>query len=150
MPQPNPDFEPIYAALFAQLQTLTASFKLIDRRWRMPSKVEPADRPAIFQTQTGEKAERRILGQPSKWTLNVDLVMYTTGSDDPNSVPSTELNGLLKAIRTLFQPATPGTEITLGLPQVSHCRINGGAMIVENVNGSMAMAVIPIEILTTA
>lgn len=143
--------EQIYSALFATLQsTLGAKFASISRRWRMPEQVSPESRPALFQVQTGERARTNANGEPIIWIATVDLVIYTQGSGDEQTVPSQELNDLLDAIEAaLAPPPNSDGKQTLG-GKVSHCRLQGSARIVENVNGAAAMAVLPVEILTTA
>ena len=143
--------EQIYSALFATLQSsLGGKFATISRRWRMPEQVSPESRPALFQVQTGERAKTNANGEPIIWIATVDLVIYTQGSGDEQTVPSQELNDLLDAIETaLTPPPNSDGKQTLG-GKVSHCRLQGSARIVENVNGSAAMAVLPVEILTTA
>ena len=145
--------EQIYSALFSTLQGALLSpagpFKIVSRRWQDPSQISPADRPALFQVQKDELAATAINGLPVNWKTTVDLVLYTTGDTDPSSVPSTELNSLLDAVESVIRSATPGLAQSLG-GKVSHCRIEGRIEIVENVQGAIAMAVVPVEILTTA
>jgi hypothetical protein len=143
--------EQIYSALFATLQSsLGAKFATISRRWRMPEQVSPESRPAIFQVQTGERAKTNANGEPIIWIATVDLVIYTQGSGDEQTVPSQELNDLLDAVEAALAPASNSDgKQTLG-GKVSHCRLQGSARIVENVNGAAAMAVVPVEIVTTA
>ena len=143
--------EQIYSALFTTLQTsLGPKFATISRRWRMPEQVSPESRPALFQVQTGERAKTNATGEPIIWSATVDLVIYTQGSGDEQTVPSQELNDLLDAIEAaLAPPPNSDGKQTLG-GKVSHCRLQGSASIVENVNGAAAMAVLPVEILTTA
>ncbi len=86
---------------------------------------------------------------PIAWRATVDLVVYTAGDAAPNVVPSTELNSLLDAVEAAIKTATPGLAQSLG-GKVSHCRIEGKIEIVENVQGAMALAVVPVEILITA
>lgn len=143
--------EQIYSALFTALQTsLGTRFATISRRWRMPEQVSPESRPALFQVQTGERAKTNANGEPIIWIATVDLVIYTQGSGDEQTVPSQELNDLLDALEAALAPSpnSDGKQ-TLG-GKVSHCRLQGSARIVENVNGTAAMAVLPAEILTTA
>lgn len=141
--------ETIYAALFAQLQGAllapTGPFKTVDRKWRDPSQVDPADRPALFQVQTGEVAatSQKIAGLPLAWNEKIDLVLYTTGDSSPISIPSQELNSLLDAIEAALLNPIRGTAQTLG-NKVYTARIDGKIEIVENVTGMMAMAVIPV------
>ncbi len=143
--------EQIYSALFATLQsTLGAKFATISRRWQMPEQVSPESRPALFQVQTGERAKTNANGEPIIWIATVDLVIYTQGSGDEQTVPSQELNDLLDAVEAaLAPPPNSDGKQTLG-GKVSHCRLQGSARIVENVNGAAAMAVVPVEIVTTA
>jgi hypothetical protein len=143
--------EQIYSALFGTLQSaLGSKFATMSRRWRMPEQVSPESRPALFQVQTGERAKTNATGEPIIWIATVDLVIYTQGSGDEQTIPSQELNGLLDALEAaIAPPANSGGKQTLG-GIVSHCRLQGSARITENVNGAAAMAVVPIEILTTA
>jgi hypothetical protein len=139
--------ETIYAALLTQLQgALSGTFKTISRHWQPPDQISPADRPALYQVQKDEVAARpTVNGLPTKWTSTLDLVMYTTGSTDPGVNPSTELNALLDAIENALKTVTPGLNQTLGA-KVNYCRIEGKIEIVENVQGAMALAVVPISL----
>ncbi|HEU5413982.1 MAG TPA: hypothetical protein VFW31_09505 [Candidatus Angelobacter sp.] len=145
--------EQIYSALFSVLQSALLSpagpFKTVSRRWQDPTQISPADRPALYQVQKDELATTAVTGLPVNWRTTVDLVLYTTGDNDPTAVPSTELNSLLDAAEAAIRSAVPGLAQSLG-GRVSHCRIQGKIEIVENVQGTMAMAVVPVEILTTA
>lgn len=145
--------EQIYSALFATLQGALLApagpFKTVSRRWQDPSQISPADRPSLYQVQKDELIGTGVNGLPIHAKLALDLVLYTSGDSEPNSVPSTELNTLLDALEAAIRSATPGLAQSLG-GRVSHCRIDGKIEIVENVQGSMALAVVPVEILTTA
>jgi hypothetical protein len=145
--------EQIYSALFAVLQGAllqpAGPFKTVSRRWQDPSQISPADRPALYQVQKDELAATAVNGLPLNWKATVDLVLYTTGDTDPGAIPSTELNSLLDAMEAAIRSAAPGLAQSLG-GIVSHCRIEGKIEIVENVQGAMAMAVVPVEIVTTA
>jgi hypothetical protein len=145
--------EQIYAALFAQLQgpllAPAGPFKTVSRRWQDPSQISPPDRPALYQVQKDELAKTSVIGVPVLWKIGLDLVIYTAGEAEPNVVQSTELNHLLDAVEAALQSATPGLTQSLGR-QVSYCRIEGKLEIVENVQGTMAMAVVPILIEITA
>jgi hypothetical protein len=144
--------ENIYNALFLQVQTTVGGqFNLVSRRWRPPDQVSPPDRPALFQVQTGEVAStsQKIAGLPLKWEGKVDLVIYAGGDSDSNSIPSTELNGLLDAVENALPAITKGLSQTLG-GMVYTARIDGKVEIVENVMGTMAMAVVPVLIIQGA
>ena len=145
--------EQIYSALFSILQgTLLAPagpFRTVNRRWQDPSQISPADRPALYQVQRDELASTTVNGLPLNWKATLDLVLYTAGDPEPSVIPSTELNTLLDATEAAIASVVPGLAQSLG-GKVSHCRIAGKIEIVENVQGSMAMAVVPVEIGTTA
>lgn len=143
--------EQIYSALFSTLQSsLGGTFATISRRRRMPAQVSAESRPALFQVQTGERAKTNANGEPTVWIVSVNLVIYTQGSGDEQTIPSQELNALIDAVETALKPAANADgKQTLG-GQVSHCRLQGDVRIIENVNGAAAMAVLPVEILTTA
>ena len=145
--------EQIYAALFAQLQNALISpvgpFKTVSRRWQDPSQISPADRPALYQVQKDEIGKTSVIGVPVLWKIGLDLVLYTAGDAEPNVVQSTELNNLLDSVELAVDSATPGLVQSLGR-LVTYCRIDGKVEIVENVQGTMAMAVVPIVIEITA
>lgn len=138
--------ETIYAALFAQLQSALAStFKTVSRRWQPPDQISPADRPALYQVETGEVAatSQKIAGLAITWNLKVDLVVYSSGNTDPGSIPSQELNALLDALEAALPNVARGVSQTLR-GNVYSVRIDGKLEIVENVAGAMAMAVVPV------
>jgi hypothetical protein len=145
--------EPIYAALFTQLQsTLLApagAFKTVSRRWQDPSQISPADRPALYQVQREELARSSVIGVPIGWKIGLDLVLYTAGDAEPNVVQSTELNNLLDKVELALASTVPAMTQSLGKP-VNYCRIDGKVEIVENVQGTMALAVVPVAIEITA
>lgn len=145
--------EQIYAALFAQLQgsllVPAGPFKTVSRRWQDPSQISPADRPALYQVQKDELARSSVIGVPIVWKIGLDLVLYTAGDAEPNVVQSTELNNLVDSVETTLQGVASGVSQSLGR-LVNYCRIEGKVEIVENVQGTMAMAVVPIAIEVTA
>ena len=141
--------ESIYSALFAQIQsallTPAGPFLTVSRRWVDPSQIAPADRPAIYQVETGEVASTsgKIAGLPLAFNLKVDLVLYTSGSTDASVIPSQELNSLLDAVESSLPNVAKGFSQSLG-GKVYNARIDGKIEIVENVAGVMAMAVVPV------
>jgi hypothetical protein len=143
--------EPIYSALFSTLQAVLLApagpFQTVSRRWQDPAQISPTDRPALFQVQKEELASTSVNGLPLNWKLSLDLVLYSAGANDSSTVPSTELNSLLDAVESAVRSITPGLAQSLG-GKVTDCRIEGKIEIVENVQGSVALAVVPIEIIT--
>lgn len=94
-------------------------------------------------------AREKIAVRTIVWKIGLDLVLYTAGDAEPNVVQSTELNNLLDATETSLQSLTPVLTQLLGKP-VNYCRIDGKIEIVENVQGTMAMAVVPVAVEITA
>lgn len=90
------DREPIYAALFARLQASLTGVNLFSRRLRHWSNVAAVAQPAVFLT-IGDQLPQNRLDEPTLWLLVAELFLYVR-MDDPNAVPGTRLNGLLKQI----------------------------------------------------
>lgn len=144
--------ETIYAALFAQLQNaLGNTFKTVSRRWQPPDQISPADRPALYQVETGEVAatSQKIAGLDIVWNLKIDLVIYSSGNSDPGSIPSQEMNALLDTVEAALSNPDIGSPQALG-GKVYTARIEGKLEIVENVAGTMAMAVVPVVLVQGA
>lgn len=138
--------EPIYAALFALLET-AADFATVERRLRHWGDVAPAEQPALFVAQKTETASTRTFAAPTVWTLLVDLYLYVHSSD-PYLAPAMLLNPLLDAVEAALAPSAVTGVQDLGLPhQVQHAYINGKIETDEGVLGDQAVAVVPIEIL---
>jgi hypothetical protein len=138
--------EPIYAALFALLET-AADFAVVDRRLRHWSSVSPAEQPALFMAQKSELASVKALGAPTVWTLAVDLYIYAHSSD-PYLAPATVLNPLVDAIETALAPSAATGIQHLGLPAVvQHAYISGKIETDEGILGDQSVAIVPVEIL---
>lgn len=135
--------EPIYAALFAKVSNLpgivTSSRKL--KHW---NDVNPADQPALFQTQNGENAIIKT-GLPTKWSMDVDLYVYCHAGNDPDATPSTDLNVILDAIEEALKPDYSGYQTLGGL--VFDCCIDGKIETDEGILGPQSVAIIPIKIM---
>jgi hypothetical protein len=137
--------EAIYAALFSKVSA-AASVSTANRRLKHWSDVSPADMPALFMAQRGETAQT-MTGQPTRWLMNADLILYVNDGGDPHTTPSTVLNPILDAITNLFTPDPVTGKQTLG-GLVHYARISGGIAIDEGVLGDIVIAVIPVEILS--
>lgn len=134
--------EPIYAALFdkvANIPGIVTSSRCL-RHW---NDVNPAEQPALFQTQKGEDAVIKD-GFPTKWLIGADLYLYCHTGNDPDAVPSTELNNLLDAIEEALKPDFTGYQTLGGL--VFDCRIDGKIETDEGLLGPQSVAIIPIKI----
>ncbi|HXS41985.1 MAG TPA: hypothetical protein VN766_17480 [Stellaceae bacterium] len=137
--------EPIYAALFALLQS-AAPFVTASRRLRHWSDVGAAEQPALFMIQKSEAAEeRRPL--PIKWRASVELYLYAQAPDEATP-PSMVMNPLLDALEAALAPDPASHVQTLG-GLVQHCWIAGRITTDEGVLGGQSVAIVPVEILVS-
>ena len=138
--------EAIYGALWS-LAAGAASFASANRRLRHWADLAPAEQPALFMSEKGERAVTRALGTPIIWTLYADFYIYVHSSD-PYLAPAMLLNPLLDALAAALAPS-PATGIqNLGLPtMVQHAYIAGKVETDEGVLGDQAIAIVPVEIL---
>lgn len=137
--------EPIYAAIFAKISSLTG-IKTASRFLKHWSDVPVADQPAVFQSQTGEEPKQQR-GLPAVWTLNVNIYVYVNTGGDTTRTPSTVLNGIIDQIEAAFPPEPTEGVQTLG-DLVSHAWISGKIETDEGTLGDQAVAIIPISVLT--
>ena len=150
--------EAVYAALFSYVQgALTASPTPAVTVSRVPvhySAIDASQMPAVYQMQKGESIVRKR-GLDSKYTLRVDLLVYTAGSSDSTVPPSTQINNIIDTIdAALSVKLGPENNQTLGLPNVvQHAWIEGDVQIFEAVSAtglSTSVAIIPVHILVAA
>lgn len=138
--------EAIYGALYA-LVAGAASFATTSRRLRHWTDVPAAEQPALFQVQKSESARTRR-GQPTEWTLAVDLYLYCQAPDD-TTAPSTVLNPLIDAVAAALAPK--GLDLATNVQTlgglVSHCWIAGKIETDEGALGGQAVAIVPLELL---
>jgi hypothetical protein len=136
---------------FAALGAENTLFRTATRKAKVWEDVAPEDQPALLMRKRRENAVRRK-GFPTRWTFNYDLLLYanTGATKDPEAVPSQILNPLVDAIEAALAVDDASNEAcTLG-GIVSHCAINGDIEIHEGVLGDEGVAIVPIEVLTTA
>ena len=137
--------EPIYAALFALIQS-AAPFVTTSRRLRHWSDVAAAEQPALFMIQKSETAEeRRPL--PIKWRARVDLYLYAQAGGELTA-PASVVNPLLDALEAALAPDPVSHVQTLG-GLVQHCWIAGKIETDEGVLGGQTVAIVPIELLVS-
>lgn len=146
--------EPIYAALFAFFAALTVggspAFKTATRKVKTWEDVPPEDQPALLLLPRREPAQRKK-GLPTIWTLEVDLMLYvhTNAQNDPDVIPHQLLNPLLDAIEaSLAIDDVMNNACTLG-GLVSHCAIEGAIEIFPGSLGDEAVAIVPLQLLTS-
>jgi hypothetical protein len=147
--------EPIYAALFAHFAALAAAdgsllFKTATRIVKHWADVPPEEEPALLLLPRSEHAQRRK-GLPTIWTLNADLLVYvnTAAQENPAAIPAQILNPLLDAIEgSLAIDDVMNNACTLG-GLVSHCAIDGDIELHLGSLGNEAVAIVPLQLLTS-
>jgi hypothetical protein len=137
--------ETVYAALFSKLQNITGIITA-SRRLRHWSDMSPAQQPALFLTQVSETA-MQTKGLPPKWTLRVNVALYVNVGNDETLVPSSLINPLIDKVEAALAPLPGGFQTLGGL--VSHCWIADTIETDEGLLGPQAVAIIPINILTS-
>lgn len=137
--------EAIWSALADKLVSV-AGIETFSRRWKPYSDTNAQEMPALFQVQSGEKAEIRA-GSLTKWTLTGELWLYvSTTGDKTGSVPSTIYNPIVDAIVNILIPADLSAQTLYGL--VGRCLIEGNIKYYDGVLEEVALVSIPITILT--
>jgi len=156
--------EAIFAALFARLQARVTGVKVFSRKLTSFDDVAAADQPAVFLVKGNEDPTPKQ-GFLPLWKLHADIVVFCRNDASPDAPPSVQLNDLLTDIEAALErqpsegpiadapfPNTPGGSsfgTSLG-GLCSHCWIAGTVEVGEGAIGDQAIAIIPIEILTTA
>jgi hypothetical protein len=141
---PSIQLEPICAALFALLQSVSG-FRTTGRTLKHWSDVSAEMQPAGYQIQKTFSVQQ-VRGLPPVWRLTVDWYLYVHGSQDDNP-PSVQLNVLLSAILAVVPPADSTIVQTLG-GLVQWARIEGAIETDEGVLGEQSVAIIPLVILS--
>lgn len=133
--------EPIYSALFNLLSN-AATFNTKSRRLRHWNDVPKDQQPALFMAQRSEVA-RTQRGQPTEWTLTVDVYIYcrTDGKLDPGPI----INPLVDAIEAALAPNPIENVQTLG-GLVHRAQVDGAIETDEGTLGDQSVAIIPITI----
>lgn len=153
------DAEPLFAALFARLQTLSASFRTISRVHPrdLPS---PQIQPAIYLEGRSRRPKQEI-GRKAVWTVGALATIYCRNDSNPGTAPMTQINALIKLVDAALERqggeqspmGSPHNQTTLGgLCQV--CWISEsdphGVQIFEGIQDNQAMVLIPIDMIGVA
>ena len=143
--------EPIYAALFALLQTATPSGP--STQWAksgrsvIPISDVPSNlRPALFVDEIGDEYKyAQATGVDPTVRLHADVYIYTVTSD-PNAVsPATRLNNAIDAVDAVLRPGSTGWQ-NLG-KLVRWVRILGTMKIFQGNEQQDGIAVLALEIM---
>lgn len=138
----RPSREAIFAALFAQLETLPG-LVTCSRRLKNAQEIQPEGFPAAFQIQDAQAlAYKGTLPTNNTWKVSWLIYTYST---DPTVAPSTALNNLVDAATEILAPSPGQPANTLG-GLVTHVGLDGNIQIFEGVLGDRAIAILPISI----
>lgn len=105
-----PDFEPVYAALYALTEGIrwgsddSAMFTTRNRRLRLFNEVDATAQPALYQTEHNE-TETPTKSQGGKVTLDASWIIYFRASDASPGAPT--INGIMKGVRRALRPLPP-------------------------------------------
>jgi hypothetical protein len=139
--------EQIYGALFTLAQQATGIVNS-SRKWKSFADVPPEQQPALFLVEQKERAMPESPGQPTKWGLAAEIVIYAWAAGDDIGTGEV-LNPVLDKLQAALAPVRYGEKVTLG-GLVQHVYIDGVIEKDGGVLGQQAMAVIPIAILTNS
>jgi hypothetical protein len=110
------------------------------------SKVDAAQQPSIWITSRTQIATTKP-NLPTKWELQGAIWVYVR-DESPNG-PAAFMDDFLDKIEGMFKTSRNGAgKVTLG-NLVHDCRINGSIDTDEGLLGPQAVAVIPVEIVTS-
>ena len=145
--------EAIYAALFAQLQTINANLvagapaiQTFGRRLVPCSRVDL--QPALLMIETSEEYEHTAISVPPKVTLVANVLIYTRDGVDPNAASAIALNRLLDSLEGTLSPVLPGEQTLDGL--VHWVRIAGRQTIYDAVQDfTQATTTVELRMLAT-
>ena len=139
--------ESAHNALFQVIKTGCPSFRTVTRRLQHWTKVPPTDMPYLAMVQRHQLSKQQN-NLPYRWVLNVAVYIYCY-EEDQNQYPSTQLNNLLDELELVLTAVPPGNRLTLGMPDVEACRIEGEIELDEGIlnDGNLAVAIVPIVML---
>ncbi len=109
--------------------------------------VKPAECPALFQAQKPEVYDRTVGDGPPKRTMHFAIWIYVSSAQQPNVIPSQQINNMVDAVEAALFPEPLTGKFTLdGL--VHRCWIEGIIEIYEGVaSDGKSIAIIPIAVL---
>jgi hypothetical protein len=122
------------------------TWAMLSRRVKLWSDVAPADQPALFIGEHGESVAYAGDNFPSKTTLNVDLLIYTSAGRDPDSVPASALNIAIEALVAALAPDVKTGRQSLG-GLVQSCRVEGRIVKDPGDLDGQGFALVPLKIL---
>ncbi|MGO8740068.1 hypothetical protein [Rhodoblastus sp.] len=122
------------------------TWAMLSRRVKLWNDVAAADQPALFIGEHGESIAYAGDNFPSKTTLNVDLLIYTSAGRDPDAVPARALNIVIEALIATLTPDPKTGRQTLG-GLVQSCRVEGRILKDPGDLDGQGFALVPVKIL---
>ena len=159
--------ELIFAALFDRLSAISF-FRYSSRVFQSWDDTPPSVQPAFFLLKGAEEGNIKLQGAPSGWKLKATVCVYISNDEtthnEPSVAPSTTLNNAITLIEAALQmqsgelpnlagtfPSRPPGSFTTTLGGLCYsCQIVGTVEVFDGAIAGTAVALIPIEILTTA
>lgn len=146
--------EAISVAAFNLIQGIdqAAGVQTFSRRHVVSSDLSSGQLPAVIFLMKTERAEQAGQGQlphglPIRWKLEADIFVFVS-TNDTDTEPETQLNGILDAIEKAIAPDASGRQTLGGL--VYDFRINGTIEREPGFISGVGAAAVPIEITTTS
>jgi hypothetical protein len=139
--------EPIYAALFKLLQTITIegmATPAFSRRFQHWENVDVVACPVVYQQQYEENAQQQNMGLTS-WENVVNVWVYFDASN-PSAIPDQTYNNIMDALERALTPPPPQRKQTLG-GLVTHAWIDGKVLYSDGAQDGKAVFIIPVKIL---
>jgi hypothetical protein len=146
----------IYEALLERFRAIQA-VRTVGQRLKAFDDVPETEQPALFVVSADEAPQYQGKGLPTIWRLTYKLFLYARIPDgDPLASGYEVLHSLLTDIEDALRATAEETgahasawDTTLG-GLCAYARISGAVVKDEGEFGEQAVAVIPIEVLTTA
>jgi hypothetical protein len=144
--------EPIYAALYALLQTAAPqgfTINTFSRRFQSWDSTNLPQLPALFMQEYEETADQDS-GDPSamglyRWISTVNVWIYFS-AQNPNALPDQVFNALVDSMETVMQPSPQTGRQTLG-GLVTHAWIDGRIMYSDGALDKKAVILLQVKIL---
>lgn len=142
--------EAIAAAVYLIIEAAAGkvvNLKTSSRKLRHFDSVKSIEMPALFQAQNPETYERTVADGPPKRTMHFSIWLYTADAQQPQVIPSQQINNMVDAIEAALAPSPLTGMFTLG-GLVHRCWIEGIIEIYEGVTSDgKSIAIIPIAVL---
>lgn len=139
--------EQIYESLL-QLVSTYGTFKTVSRNVRSIDNVSPAEMPALFMAE-GDETISSDSKMTSIWTLRPDIIIYVSTGNDVKANANSLLNPIIDNICQAFDSDNINGRVQTLNGLVLSAKLDGGVVKDGGFSSTKALAIIPINILTT-